>query len=434
MSKEDALKARDKVLRGIVARLKGEYERQLAAGEQQRKALIEDREKSIVDLVRAKKDSDDKSEQVEFEKSVAAKAAENLAKVQQERDAFKLELSNVKVELSKSGQQSDQRIKDLVAERDALAQQQANLSKQITEFQKRGKIGASVADVAAVAAGGAAAAAAVERSQKEYQRQIEELQRRINVLETAQRDTAQELGRERDSKLKAERALAAADRLQQDSASKIQEQQAALQREHETTLRKRDADAGRGLKDIQDQTAALQQANAKLATDLADSRKKLAAAQETIAAAPNPEEWQARMAAQFEGDIDSYRTRIKALLQEKEALNTEKQKLASELASREKALAEHGEAKQTLSQVEADHKYKCASEDALPVAVGERVPSTNPELKSLQAEHDDLNSNSAPSKASKSSTTRSRVTFPRHVPKTKTSRPSSSPCRPSATI
>ena len=162
MSKEDALKARD-TLRGIVARLKGEYERQLASAEQQKKSLLEEREKTVVELVRAKKDSDDKSEQVEFEKSVAAKSAENLAKVQQERDNFKLELSNVKVELGKAGQQSEQRIKDLVAERDALAQQQANLSKQITEFQKRGKIGAVVGEAAVAAGGGGAARGTVAK-------------------------------------------------------------------------------------------------------------------------------------------------------------------------------------------------------------------------------------------------------------------------------
>src|SRR5258708_39727599 len=103
MTKEDALKARD-IMRGLVSRLKGEYERQLAAAEQQRKALLEGREKVIVELVRAKKESDDKNEQVEFEKSVAAKSTESLAKVQQQRDAYKLDLSNARVELSKAGQ------------------------------------------------------------------------------------------------------------------------------------------------------------------------------------------------------------------------------------------------------------------------------------------------------------------------------------------
>jgi len=59
------------------------------------------------------------------------------------------------------------------------------------------------------------------------------------VLETGQRDNAQELVREREAKLKVERQLAAADRVQQESATKLQELQATLQREHDNALRKR---------------------------------------------------------------------------------------------------------------------------------------------------------------------------------------------------
>ncbi|HSI11520.1 MAG TPA: hypothetical protein VK961_05725, partial [Chthoniobacter sp.] len=374
MTKEDAIKARD-VMRSLVARMKGEYERQLAAADQQRKSLLDEREKVIVELVRAKKDSDDKNEQVEFEKSVAAKSADNLAKVQQERDGFKIELSNLKVELGRASTQNDQRIKDLVAERDALAQQQANLSKQITEFQKRGKIGAALTEAAAAAAPSGAAAAAA-------QKQVEELQRRIGVLETAQRDNAQELAREREAKIKAERQLAAADRTQQESATKLQELQNSLQREHDSTLRKRDAESGRGLKEVQDQSSALQAANLKLTADLEETRKKLAAAQEAIAAAPQPEQWEARIAAQFESDIDTYRTRIKGLLQEKEAINSEKQKLAAQVAEHEKSLAQHGEQKQVFAKVEAEHKQTQGDAAQLRTE-NEKLQE---QLKSLQAE------------------------------------------------
>ena len=385
MTKEDALKARD-VMRGLVARMKGEYERQLAASDQQRKVLLDEREKVVVELVRAKKESDDKNEQVEFEKSVAAKSTENLAKVQQERDAYKLELSNAKVELSKSGQQTDQRIKDLITERDALAQQQANLSKQITEFQKRGKIGA-VGGRCGGGSGWRGGGRAV--SQKESQRQVEELQRRINVLETSQRDNAQELGREREAKLKLERQLAAADRVQQESAAKLQDLQGALQREHENALRKRDTEAGRSLKEAQDQAGTLQAANAKLTSDLEDTRKKLVAAQQAIAAAPTPAEWEKRAAehtAQFESDIDSYRTRIKGLLQEKQSLNSDKEKLAAQLSEREKALAQHGEEKQVSAQIAAERQQ---AQDAAAQLRAENEKLQG-QLKTLQAEHQGL--------------------------------------------
>ena len=47
----------------------------------------------------------------------------------------------------------------------------------------------------------------------------------------------------------------------------------------------------------------------------------------------SPEEWEARAVSQLEADIESYRVRIKTLLQEKNAIASEKEKLAAQLAS-----------------------------------------------------------------------------------------------------
>lgn len=372
MTKEDAIKARD-VMRGLVARLKGEYERQLAAAEQQRKALLEEREKVIVELIRTKKDSDDKNEQVEFEKSVATKSVDSLAKVQQERDALKLELSNLRVELGKAAQGNDQRVKDLIAERDALAQQQANLAKQISEFQKRGGKTSGVAgDVAAAAVGGAVAAAA-------SQKQIEEFQRRITGLEAAQRDNAQELVREREAKTKIEHQLAAADRAHQETTAKLQDVKKTLQRDHENALRKREADSSRSINELQDMAAALQTANAKLTSDLDDARRKLASAEHHTGAG-------AAAMAQFESDIDSYRTRIKALLKEKETLKGEQQKLTAKITEQEKALADQGTQKEDSAKAEANQKQS-QEQTAQLRAENEKLQA---QLKSLQSEHESL--------------------------------------------
>lgn len=385
MSKEEALKARDQI-RNQLVRIKGEFERHLAAGEQQRKALADEREKVLVDLVQTKKELDDKIEQIDFEKSVASKSTENLSKVQQERDAYKLDLSNLKVEINKLTQQNEQRIKDLVTERDALAQQQANLAKQISEFQKRGKIGAVLgAETAATTAAAAGAAAAAERTQREYQRQIDELQRRIQILETGQRDAAQELGREREAKIKLERQLAAADRGQQDSAAKVQELQANLQREHEAALRKREADAARALKEAQEQTATLQAANQKLQDEFESVRKQLAAAQEAAASAVAPEEWEARAAAQFEADIESYRTRIKTLLQEREALTNAKKELADQLVARTKEIAQQNAQKDALLKAQAESQPKA---DAIQIL--EQNEKFQARIKALESERDTL--------------------------------------------
>ncbi len=388
MSKEEALKARDQI-RNQLVRVKGEFERHLAAGEQQRRALADEREKVLVELVQTKKELDDKLEQIDFEKSVASKSTDNLSKVQQERDSFKLDLSNLKVEASKLSQQSEQRIKDLVAERDALAQQQANLAKQISESQKRGKIGAILGAEAAVpaaaATAAAGAAAAAERSQREYQRQIDELQRRIQVLETGQRDGAQELGREREAKIKLERQLATADRGQQESVAKVQELQANLQREHEAALRKREADAARALKEAQDQVAALQASNQKIQTEFESVRKQLVAAQEAAAAAVAPEEWEARISAQFESDIESYRTRIKTLLQERESLTNAKKELADQLVVRTKEIAQQTAQKDALlkAQTESQPKFNA-------IQILEQNEKLQAQIKTLEAERDAL--------------------------------------------
>jgi chromosome segregation ATPase len=385
MSKEEALKARDQI-RNQLVRIKGEFERHLAAGEQQRKVLADEREKVLVDLVQTKKELDDKIDQIDFEKSVASKSTENLSKVQQDRDAYKLDLSNLKVEINKLTQQNEQRIKDLVNERDALAQQQANLAKQISEFQKRGKIGAVLgAETAATTAAAAGAAAAAERTQREYQRQIDELQRRIQILETGQRDAAQELGREREAKIKIERQLAAADRGQQDSASKVQELQANLQREHEAALRKREADAARALKEAQDQAAALQATNQKLQTEFESVRKQLAAAQEAAASAIAPEEWEARATAQFEADIESYRTRIKTLLLEREALTNAKKELADQLVARTKEIAQQNAQKDALLKAQAESQPKA---DAIQIL--EQNEKLQAQIKALESERDTL--------------------------------------------
>src|ERR1700744_5937704 len=104
--------------------------------ESQRKAHFEERDRLQTELARARKESEDKAEQAEFEKSVTAKSSDRLNKAIQERDTLQRELAAIKAEFTKD-QQSERRIAELIAEKDALAQQQAVLSKQVAEFQKR---------------------------------------------------------------------------------------------------------------------------------------------------------------------------------------------------------------------------------------------------------------------------------------------------------
>ena len=145
----------------------------------QRKSNAEERERLQTETDRAKKEAQDKAEQVEFEKSVTAKSTERFNKAAQERDALQRELAALKAELGKD-KGSERRIAELIAEKDALAQQQAALSKQVAEFQKAGETGRD--SRGRYCRGGSGRR---RSSSKESSRQIEELQRRILGFESS---------------------------------------------------------------------------------------------------------------------------------------------------------------------------------------------------------------------------------------------------------
>ena len=79
LSREELLRSRE-AMRAQLARSRGEFERQLAVSAQEKKHIAEERERLVAEMVRFKAQADDKVEQIAFEKSVASKSAENLAK------------------------------------------------------------------------------------------------------------------------------------------------------------------------------------------------------------------------------------------------------------------------------------------------------------------------------------------------------------------
>ncbi|HYR57291.1 MAG TPA: hypothetical protein VEO95_01630, partial [Chthoniobacteraceae bacterium] len=133
LTRDELIRARDTARLGA-ARVKGEYERQLASLGQERKAIAEERDRLFAELAKAQKEIEDKRDQAEFEKSVAAKSGENLARLQQERDSLQREL-NAR-DRGKAAPAPDARMAELVAERDALAQQKAQLSSELVELKK----------------------------------------------------------------------------------------------------------------------------------------------------------------------------------------------------------------------------------------------------------------------------------------------------------
>ena len=222
-------------------------------------------------------------------------------KMEEERDRLLREVEELGEKLAKS-EALNQRVAGLTEERDALAEQQAALSRQVAEFQKRGKLGAMI--------GGG------ERPTKAQQRQVDEWQRRIAAMEGQQRESAMELGREKESKIKLERQLAAAERLHRDGAAMIEATQSAMRREFDVLNRKRELEMGRAMKEASEQLAEVKGANAKLLLELEGMKGRGA---EVLGVGRNEtvDEWEGRALAQLNADIEGYRLRIRELLAER---------------------------------------------------------------------------------------------------------------------
>ena len=259
LTREELLRTRD-AMRAQFRRVRGEHERQLALFAQERQKTNGERQRFVAEMVRLKKEADDKEGQIRFEKEVAAKTADTLAKVREANAA---------------------------------------LARQVAETAAGAKAGP-------------------ERPPQESPREADELRHRMTTLESNQRDTALELGRELEAKRKLERQLATAERLAGESAAKIEEALTAARHDFEMTQRKSEADSARALQEAHEKFAAASVARERLAS---------------ASAAETSDAWEGRAAAQFEADIGNYRKRIKSLLGEREALTREKAALAEQLAT-----------------------------------------------------------------------------------------------------
>ena len=204
-SREELLRSRE-AMRAQLARMKGEFGRQLAAAAQERQKIVGERERFVAEMMRAKAAADDRIEQIAFEKSVAAKTAENLTKAQQAAKALQRNLSALKAEMAMANEEADRRINELTAERDALAPQQAVSSSQTAEFPNRGQPGRTMTGEAALA--GNAASASVEDL-----REIDEPKSAFATLQFQQPKAALELSREKKAKIKLERRRVTSGRL-----------------------------------------------------------------------------------------------------------------------------------------------------------------------------------------------------------------------------
>ncbi len=228
------------------------------------------------------------------------------------------ELESLRRELDDLRRAAEEKEAAITRERDALLTQKSHLMEQVAQMQK-------AVNSRADSAGGDG-----ERLRRENQRQIDEFQRRLAAIETNQKETTQELNREREARIKAERAASAAERSRSEAAGLVESIRNDLRRESDNQARKRDAEFARLQNELSERVETLTNAHRKaiserdeLAAEVASLRKS-ANESKAESAQTLDEEWESRAVVSLEADIENYRARIRALLKERDALMKEK--------------------------------------------------------------------------------------------------------------
>ncbi len=166
LSREEILRAREAAVLQL-ARVRGEYERQIALLHQERKTAFDHRDRAVCELEFQRKEIEEKLDQLEFDKSLVSKASE---KTTRERELFQEEINVLKRERellvaeveslkeAKSlppaapavltegvadGQEADiesyrQRIKVLLQERDSAVKEREDLARKLSEVPVEG--------------------------------------------------------------------------------------------------------------------------------------------------------------------------------------------------------------------------------------------------------------------------------------------------------
>ncbi len=303
-----------------LASLQDEYEGQFSELEKQRRNLIEARDASNNELLKLRQNLETTQEALAKEKTATAVSHEMLIKSASERDAMQAALEKQLAELNALRDHS--KLDELTAERDALLQQKAYLSSQVSEMGKRGTHLVSSQVNTHTHTPGA--------------RQLEEAQRRITGLEASQRETALELSREKEARSKVEKILIATEKVQEQSANYMESTKAEIRREIEASVKQREIEMRKTQKDLKDQIAALSDQARKAATELENTRNRAAMREQRLTseghapleAQPNP--LQAQAVVQLEADIEQYRERLKSLITERDAARKEAEQARSQ--------------------------------------------------------------------------------------------------------
>jgi len=360
-----------------VATIKGDYERQLAELDKHRRLAFEARERQAAEAEKLRAELELTKAQLTSEKTEATINRELLEKSVKERQFVQDELNARLKELDEIQSQiahlkDESKVAALTSERDALIQQKSYLSTQIAEVTKRGQ-----PPKTSEAGSGASMGA---------QRQVEELQRRIGTLEASQRENALIIAREKELRAKAEKLLAAAEKLQEQSANHMESAKTEMRKEIEASFRQRENEARKAQKELQDQITALSDHARKATVELENARAHTTELQEQLVAAraaatPEPDPLQAQLVIQLESDIENYRERLKTLIRERdearsenvegvssakvEKLISEKLKIESELNEVRKLQQEQAAAMALLQEQRANDQQRAEQERAI---------------------------------------------------------------------
>jgi chromosome segregation ATPase len=314
--------------------MKGEYERQISEIQSQRRSIAEARDRANAEVERLKKEHEHNLYLLAKEQTASSMSHELIQRHQKERDELNAQIQILRAQLDGNGAlpatnaANDEQVAALVQERDALLEQKAYLSAQLAEMTNR-------------RSGPAKSGGTTPQSQ----RQVDEFQRRIALLESAQKEAALELQRERESKGKIEKLLATADRLQQESALHMEETKLEMKKEIELSFRK-------NIKELEEQLAAAK-------SSVGDQKPAPTPSDESPA-------WQAEAISQLEADIENYRDRIKVLIRERdEARNSKPPAAPAELSPELDALRD------TLANAKAENDSLRAEIDELRKVTGE---------------------------------------------------------------
>jgi len=393
--------------------LKGDYERQIAELDRRCRTTTEARDRLAGDLEKMRRDYEKAQGDIDAEVAVTEMSREQVQKVTAEKDTLQAEMLSLKQQLiSLQALQDDSKMAALMAERDALQQQKNYLSSQNAELMKKG---------------GGAPAAGNGGGGLHLHRQIEDYQRRIAAMEATQRDTALQIAKEKDARAKAEKMLAAADKLQEESANYMESAKAEMRKEIETGARLKEIEFRKAQKELQDQITAVGNERSKAFTELENARNNISELEAKLTAAlaapapAGPDPMQAQLVTQLEEDIESYRERLKVLLRERDEAraqvkpaeaSADTEALRAELKQKERALAalrneldvarQHAEEERAqlekragslLSAVEGARQSFTEKRAGLEPALAEtrsKLEASQEEAKSLRVQLEDL--------------------------------------------